>query len=71
MNASPIERVSGRKLPSKVMVVSMLSKVDESEAVEKVRGGSGWAARAAAPHSCHEKGSMGSENLGGGGGTLT
>ena len=71
MNASPIERVSGKKLPSKVMVVSTWAKMAESEAVEDVRRGSGWAARAAAPHSCHEKGSMGSEILGGGGSTLT
>jgi hypothetical protein len=35
-----------------------------------MRGGSGWEASAAAPHSCQEKGNTGSDILGGGGGTL-
>ena len=70
MNANPMERVSGTKLPSKVMVESTLASVCERDAVANMRGGSGWEASAAAPHSCQEKGNTGSDILGGGGGTL-
>ena len=63
-------RVSGKKLPSKVMVESTLERVDDRDAVANMRGGSGWESSATAPHSCQEKGSTGSDVLGGGGGTL-